>query len=140
MPGSGTAKSLTRLGVILALAGFAAALWYFFGYVPSVGWGPPGTEAYVQYERANRLFLLPLLVHAAGWTLIVRVRTWRRVAAIGASGSLMMVAGSAGEFWIFSAESYQSAVRLVSWMIFLLGTLGAIVGFIAVAIRQLKNR
>ena len=78
--------NLTRLGGILAIGGFAAALWYFFGYLGSVGWGSPGTEAYAVYERANRLASVPLLVHVAGWTLLVRDRAWRRVAAIGAPG------------------------------------------------------
>jgi hypothetical protein len=117
-----------------------AALWYFFGYLGSVGWGPPGTEAYVVYERANRLFMVPLLVHAVGWMLLIRGHAWRRVATIGAAGSLMMLAGSVGEFWIFSAESYQSVVRLVSWLTFLFGTLVAIVGLVALAVRHGRSR
>ena len=131
---------MTRVGVILAIAGFVAALWYFFGYLGSVGWGPPGTEAYVLYERANRLASVPLLVHVTGWGLLVRDRAWRIVAAIGTLGSLMMLAGNVGEFWIFSAESYQSVVRLASWMTFLVGTLVAIVGLVALAVRYTRNR
>jgi len=42
--------------------------------------------------------VVPLLVHAAGWMLLVRDSAWRRVASIGAVGSLMMLAGSVGEF------------------------------------------
>jgi hypothetical protein len=128
------------LGGILAIGGFAAALWYFFGYLGSVGWGPPGTEAYVVYERANRLASVPLLVHLAGWTVLVRDRAWRRVAAIGALGSLMMLAGNVGEFWIFSGESYTSVARNVSWMTFLLGTLAAVVGLVALVVRRLVVR
>lgn len=134
------ARSLTRLGGILAIGGFAVTLWYFFGYLGSVGWGPPGTEAYDRYERANRLVSVPLLVHVAGWTLLVRDRAWRRVAAIGAVGSLMMLAGNVSEFWIFSTESYQSAARNISWMTFLLGVLAAVVGLIALAVRRVRNR
>ena len=140
MPASGTVRNATLLAAVLAIGGFAAASWYFFGYLGSVGWGPPGTEAYLVYERANRVFLVPLLVHAAGWMLLIRDRAWRRVATIGASGSLMMLAGSAGEFWIFSAESYQSAVRLASWLTFLVGTLVAIAGLIALALRYARSR
>ena len=136
---SATAKSPTRLGAFLAIGGFVAALWYFFGYLGSVDWGPPGTEAYVEYERANRLFLVPLLVHAAGWMLLVRDGAWRRVASIGAAGSLMMLAGSVGEFWIFSADSYQSATRLLSWTTFLLGTLATVIGLVALAVRQVRT-
>lgn len=134
------ARSLTRLGGILAIGGFAVTLCYFFGYLGSVGWGPPGTEAYDRYERANRLVSVPLLVHVAGWTLLVRDRAWRRVAAIGAVGSLMMLAGNVSEFWIFSTESYQSAARNISWMTFLLGVLAAVVGLIALAVRRVRNR
>jgi hypothetical protein len=131
--------SLSRLGVVLAVGGFAASVWYFSGPLGSVGWGPPGTEAYVAYERANRLASVPLLIHLAGWALLVRDRGWRRVAAIGAVGSLMMLAGNVGEFWIFSEASYASAARNLSWLTFLLGALIAIVGLIALAVRRLTR-
>lgn len=52
----------------------------------------------------------------------------------------MMIAGNIGEFWVFSAESYQSAVRIASWMMFLVGTLSAVVGLVALAVRYLRNR
>ncbi len=42
-----------------------------------------------------------------------------------------------GEFWIFSGESYASVARNVSWMTFLLGTLAAVVGLVALAVRRL---
>ena len=130
--------SLSRLGGVLAVGGFAATVWYFFGPLGSAGWGPPGTDAYLAYERANRLASLPLLIHLAGWTLLVRDRVWRRVASIGAIGSLMMLAGNVGEFWVFSEESYASAVRNLSWFTFLLGALAAIVGLIALAVRRAR--
>ena len=81
---------------------------------------------------------MPLLIHLAGWTLLVRDRVWRRVASIGALGSLMMLAGNVGEFWVFSEESYASAVRNLSWFTFLLGALAAIVGLIALAVRRAR--
>jgi hypothetical protein len=130
--------SLSRLGGVLAVGGFAATVWYFFGPLGSAGWGPPGTDAYLAYERANRLASVPLLIHLAGWTLLVRDRVWRRVASIGALGSLMMLAGNVGEFWVFSEESYASAVRNLSWFTFLLGALAAIVGLIALAVRRAR--
>ena len=129
---------MSRLGAHLAVGGFAATVSYFFGPLGSAGWGPPGTEAYLAYERANRLASVPLLIHLAGWTLLVRDRVWRRVAAIGTVGSLMMVVGNVGEFWVFSEESYASAVRNLSWLTFLLGTLAAIVGLIALAVRRAR--
>jgi hypothetical protein len=129
--------NLSRLGGILAVGGFAATVWYFFGPIGSVGWGYPGTEAYLAYERANRLASVPLLVHLAGWTLLVRDRGSRRIAAIGALGSLMMLVGNVGEFWMFSEESYASVARNLSWLTFLIGALAAIVGLIALAVRRL---
>jgi hypothetical protein len=129
--------NLSRLGGILAVGGFAATVWYFFGPIGSVGWGYPGTEAYLAYERANRLASVPLLVHLAGWTLLVRDRGSRRMAAIGALGSLMMLVGNVGEFWMFSEESYASVARNLSWLTFLIGALAAIVGLIALAVRRL---
>jgi hypothetical protein len=139
VPASGTANP-TRLGGILAIGGFMASLWYFFGYLGSVGWGPPGTDAYVRYELANRFVSVPLLVHATGWALLIRDRGWRRVAAIGAVGALMMLAGNVGEFWVFSEESYQSVARNASWTMFLLGTLAAIVGLLALSVRYARSR
>ena len=69
--------------------------------------------------------------------MLVRDRAWRRVAAIGGVGSLMMLAGNVGEFWIFSGESYASVVRNVSWTAFLFGTLAAVVGLVVLAVRRL---
>jgi hypothetical protein len=131
-----TETRLSRLGGLLAAGGFAATVWYFFGPLGSVGWGYPGTEAYLAYERANRLASVPLLIHLAGWTLLVRDGDSRRVAVIGALGSLMMLAGNVGEFWIFSEESYASVARNLSWFTFLIGALTAIVGLIALAVRR----
>jgi hypothetical protein len=79
------------------------------------------------------------LIHLAGWTLLVRDRDWRRLAAIGALGSLMMLVGNIGEFWIFSGESYASAARNLSWFTFLLGALATILGFFALAARTLRR-
>jgi hypothetical protein len=134
---SGRKTSPSRLGGLLAVGGFAATVWYFFGPLGSVGWGYPGTEAYLAYERANRLASVPLLIHLAGWALLVRARVSRRVAAIGAVGSLMMLVGNVGEFWIFSEESYASVVRNLSWLTVLVGALAAIVGLIALAVQYL---
>jgi len=130
---------VSRLGVILAVGGFAATVWYFFGPLGSAGFGYPGTDAYVAYERANRLASVPLLIHLAGWILLIRDRGFRSVVAIGALGSLMMLAGNLGEFWIFSQDSYASATRNLSWFTFLLGALLAIVGLIALAVRRLTR-
>jgi hypothetical protein len=130
---------VSLIGAILAVGGFAATVWYFFGPLGSSGWGPPGTEAYLAYERANRLASVPLLIHVVGWTLLIRDRGFRRVAWIGTVGSLMMLAGNVGEFWIFSQDSYASAARNLSWFTFLLGALVAIVGLIGLAVGRLTR-
>lgn len=131
---------LTRLGGLLAIGGFAATVWYFYAPLGSVGFGYPGTEAYLAYERANRFASVPLLIHVAGWLLLVRGRVSRRVAAIGAVGSLMMLVGNVGEFWIFSEESYASAARNLSWLTFLIGVLVAIVGLVALIAMGVRRR
>ena len=46
--------------------------------------------------------------------------------------------GNVGEFWFFSEESYASVARNLSWLTFLLGALGAIVGLIALAVRRAR--
>ena len=130
---------MSRLGVILAVGGFAATVWYFFGPLGSAGFGYPGTEAYLAYERANRLASVPLLIHLAGWTLLIRDRGLRRIAAVGALGSLLMLVGNVGEFWIFSEASYASVERNLSWLTFLVGALVAIVGLIALAVWRLTR-
>ena len=66
----GPASRLTGHGRAIAVLGFVASAAMFFGYIGSVDWGEPGTEAYAAYERANRVLLLPLLVHLAGWALL----------------------------------------------------------------------
>ena len=80
---------------------------------------------------------MPLSIHLAGWTLLVRDRVLRRVAAIGALGSLMMLVGNVGEFWTFTDASYASAARNLSWFTFLLGVLTAIVGLFVLAVSVL---
>ena len=130
---------MSRLGVILAVGGFAATVWYMFGPLGSAGFGYPGTEAYLAYERANRLASVPLSIHFAGWMLLLGVRGPRRIAAIGGLGSLMMLAGNVGEFWIFSEASYASVERNLSWLTFLVGALVSIVGLIALAVWRLTR-
>jgi hypothetical protein len=130
---------VSRLGVILAAGGFAATVWYFYGPLGSAGFGYPGTEAYLAYERANRLASAPLLIQLVGWILLIRHRGLRSVAAIGAAGSLMMLAGNLGEFWIFSQDSYSSATRNLSWLTFLAGALVTIAGLIALAVGRLTR-
>jgi hypothetical protein len=124
---------MPRRGAALAAVAFAVGAALYLGYVPSVGWGAPGTAAYTQYEIANRIMLVPLLVHLAGWALELR-SAGRGAALAGTIGAAMLVLGNVGEFWLFSAESYSSAARLLSWSTFLLGALVSLPAFAFLAI------
>jgi hypothetical protein len=121
-------SAIPRRGAVLAAVAFAIGAAFYFGYVDNVGWGAPGTAAYAAYETANRIMLAPLLVHLAGWALELR-SSGRGAAVAGTIGAVMLVLGSLGEFWLFSADSYTSAARLLSWSTFLLGALVSLPAF-----------
>jgi hypothetical protein len=124
---------LARRGAAIAAVAFAVGAALVFGYVGTVGWGAPGTAAYTEYETANRIMLVPLLVHLAGWVLELRSSP-RGATVAGAIGATMLVLGNVGEFWLFSAEPYSSAARLLSWSSFLLGALMSLPAFAFLAI------
>lgn len=126
---------MTR-GDVIATIGLLAAPIYFLVYIPSVGWGEPGTERYASYELANRgmSVVLALTVLLA---LAVTVRSaHRRTAMAVLVGTLLMLAGSFAEFWLFSQDSYKSASRGAAWGTFLLGALIYLVSASALGIRR----
>ncbi len=129
---------LQRRGAVIAASAFAVGAALFFGYIPNIGWGAPGTAAYMEYETANRLMLVPLLIHLAGWALELR-SSGRGAAIAGTIGAAMLVLGNAGEFWLFSAEPYSSAARLLSWSAFLLGALVSLPAFAFLAMRDSRR-
>ena len=48
--------------------------------------------------------------------------------AIVLAGFVLITAGSVGEFWVFSDQSYVGAGRNASWTLFLLGHLVLVIG------------
>ncbi len=113
----------------------------------SVEWGPPGTPAYNTYQTVNRLVSIPAMilvvgVAASGWSARKRLGALGRLAWLTASlGSLLILAGNVGEFWVFTARSYSDSARNASWGIFLLGALLLFVGgILAVARAGVSSR
>jgi hypothetical protein len=121
-------RLLERRALTIAATAFAVGVALFFGYVSAVGWGPPGTLAYEAYERANRIMLAPLLVHLAAWLVVLHASA-RGATVAGTLGATMLVGGNIGEFWLFSAEEYTSAARVLSWTSCMFGALVSVTAF-----------
>ena len=106
-------------------------LWALWAVGQLQGWGgegDPGSTAYERYEFFNRLLplvLLPVVVGFIGLYVAQRGRQgWLRTAglAIVLVGFALIIAGSVGEFWLFSDQPYaQPNGRNASWTLFLLG-------------------
>lgn len=103
------------------------ALWA--GSVQGVGWGEPGSAAYERYEFFNRLLplaVLPILLGFVGLHAAQR-RNYGWLGAAGfttvLAGFALIIAGSVGEFWLFSDQPYGETGfgRGASWTLFLLG-------------------
>lgn len=101
------------------------------------GWGEPGTAAYQTYETLNRIMSVLLLLLSCGWLglALAMPRGYGRWAVwLAVIGSLVMVAGNAAEFWLFSDQSYSVPLngRQISFAAFGIGELvmdiGAMVG------------
>lgn len=139
-------SNLVRWAGLAAMAGGVLwALWTVgFNFV---GYGEPGTPAYERYEAYNRLLplaLLPVLVgflglHAAqrrgyGWL-------GRAGLATALLGLGLVVAGSVGEFWVFTAQPYGEANgRDASWTIYLVGHLVLAVGSVPFGIATARAK
>ena len=130
---------LERRALTIAAIAFVVGAVLFFGYVGTVGWGLPGTTAYEQYERANRILAAPLLVHLAGWLLALRAQP-RGATLAGVIGAAMLIAGNVGEFWFFSSEPYTSSARLLSWTSFMFGALLTLPAFALLAMGRAGRR
>ena len=126
-------SNLVRLSGLAAMLG--GVLWPLWVVVEqSVGWGEPGSTAYQRYELINRLLplaILPVVVGLVGLHVVLR----RSYGWLGTAGFItllvgfaLMVAGSVGEFWIFSAQSYTGPGRNASWVLFLLRHLVLAIG------------
>ncbi len=138
-------SNLVRLsGLAAMLGGVLWALWV--GVEQSVGWGQPGSAAYERYELINRLLslaILPVVVGLVGLHVVLR-RSYGSLGTVGfitlLAGFALMVAGSVGEFWVFSAQSYAAGGRNASWVLFLLGHLVLAIGTVlfGIAIARAK--
>jgi hypothetical protein len=109
-------------GLVAMLGGVLWPLWVVVEQ--SVGWGEPGSAAYQRYELINRLLpltILPVVVGLVGLHAVFR-RGYGWLGTAGfvtlLAGFALMVAGSVGEFWIFSAQSYAGPGRNASWVLF----------------------
>ena len=131
------------LGVLSVLGGITAVpLMLAF---TATGFGEPGTAAYETYEQLNRLMAVSLLLMTAGW--LGAWRAWpggpgRWAAAVAFVGSLVVVAGNAAEFWLFSDLPYAVAGngRDLSWMAFSIGSLVMDIGATLLGVAAWRSR
>ena len=137
--------NLVRWSGLLAMLG--GVLWALWGGVEqSVGWGQPGSTAYERYELINRLLplaLLPVVVGFIGLHVAQR-RSYGRLGMVGfaivLAGFVLITAGSVGEFWVFSDQSYVGAGRNASWTLFLLGHLVLVIGTLLFGIATVRAK
>ena len=111
---------LSFLGGLLGVVMVAVFAANDFGY--------PGTAAYRTYETLNRLIALPLLLMACGWlglALCLPSDAGRKGAWLAFVASILMAAGTAAEFWLFSDQPYcvWTNGRMASFMAFLIASL-----------------
>ena len=132
-------SELVRWSGLAAMLG--GALWSIgFNFV---GWGEPGTPVYERYEAYNRLLPLALLPVTAG---IVGLHAVQRgsYGPLGKAGFVavlvgLAIAGSVGEFWVFTEQPYGVAGgRDASWMIYLLGHLILAIGSVLFGIATVR--
>lgn len=140
-------SNLVRWGGLAAMAGGVLwALWTGgFNFVDYVG--ELGTPAYERYEAYNRLLpvvLLPVVVgflglHAAqrrsyGWL-------GRAAFVTVLLGLALVIAGSVGEFWVFTEQPYgEPNGRDASWTVYLLGHLVLAVGSVLFGIASVRAK
>lgn len=117
---------LRILGLISILSGLIGIL--LVGFFAANDFGYPGTAAYRVYETLNRLIALPLLLIACGWLGLAlalptghgRISTWLAFVA-----AVIMAAGTAAEFWLFSDQPYGvwTNGRMISFLTFYVASL-----------------
>jgi hypothetical protein len=130
-------------GVAAMLGGVLWALWTVgFNFV---GYGEPGTLAYERYEAYNRLLPLALLPVMVGF-LGLHAAQRRSYGWLGKAGFVtalvgltLAVAGSVGEFWVFTAQPYGEANgRDASWTLYLLGHLVVAIGSVLFGVATVR--
>lgn len=131
------------LGVLSPLGGITAVP--LMSAFMVTGFGEPGTAVYETYEQLNRLMAMSLLLMTAGW--LGAGLEWpggpgRWAASAALVGSLIMVAGNAAEFWLFSDLPYgvTGNGRDMSWMAFSLGSLVMVIGATLLGVAAWRSR
>lgn len=127
---------------LLSLLGGISAVPLMVAFAVS-GWGEPGTAAYQTYETLNRLTAFALLLMVPGWIglFLALPRGYGRWGALAALvGALLMVAGSAAEFWLFSDLSYECCnARHTAFGSFSLGSLVTDLGALVAGIAMMRR-
>lgn len=119
--------SRTRVLGLLSLIGGLLGIMLVFVFAEN-DFGYPGTAAYRTYEALNRLIALPLLLMACGWlglALTLSSGYGRNGARLAFAAAVIMAAGTAAEFWLFSDQPYGiwTNGRMASFMAFLIASL-----------------
>ena len=132
-------------GLAAVVGGILWALWTVgFNFA---GYGDPGTLAYERYEAYNRLLplaVLPVMVGFLGLHAAQR-RTYGWLGRAGLVTALLglalAVAGSVGEFWVFTTQLYgEPNGRNTSWAIYLLGHLVLGIGSVLFGIASVRAK
>ena len=135
---------MNRFLGVLGLTGGITAVPLIIAFYQT-GWGAPGTPTYQSYELLNRLMTFSLLLMAAGWLGVVLLcvhGNGRWGAILAFVGSIIMVAGTTAEFWLFSDLPYSqgSNLRNAAWSTFGLGSLLLDVGAMILGIAIWRSR
>lgn len=116
-------RSYGVLGVTAGLLGLGLVAAFAAG-----DFGLPGTAAYRVYETLNRLIAIPLLLMACGWLglALALPKGYARASAwLAFAAAVVMAAGTAAEFWLFSDQPYGvwTNGRMASFMSFFVASL-----------------
>lgn len=141
----GSSTLIRWAGLAAMVGGILWALWTVgFNFV---GYSKPGTLAYERYEAYNRLLPLALLPVMVGF-LGLHAAHRRSYGWLGSAGCVMalvglilVVAGSVGEFWVFTLQPYgEDNGRDDYWTIYLLGHLVLAIGSVLFGVATVRAK